>query len=86
MQRIGYTVEELQRMSASQNMLLLLRTLIAGDGMTQTYELLQKETIRDIVKMCEDLLDADGEDADLGDDARVEFNQYLIRLKVYYEV
>jgi hypothetical protein len=78
------TLDKFNGLTASENCLLLLRSLMTGDGMTQTYELLKHDTLRDVVRMCEDLLDADEEDACLTEDERVEFRGYCTTLKVYY--
>ena len=77
------TLKELNGMTCSQNCLQLLRVLNTSD-LTFMYDLLKGDTLRDITKMCEDLLDADEDDAQLTEDERVEFRGYCLTLKTEY--
>jgi hypothetical protein len=43
------TVDVLDKMSASKGMLLLFRVLHSSDGLTQTFQLLEAATLRDLV-------------------------------------
>jgi transcriptional regulator of heat shock response len=75
------TVDVLDAMSASQNMLLLFRVLHSSDGLTQTFQLLEVSTLKDLVEKANGLHQMDTNER-LGDghDLTWEENAELIYL------
>lgn len=66
-----------------ENMLLhILRVLHTDDGLTTTYMLLERSTIKDIVQMCEGIFN-DLEDPTLNEEELKEFTDLINNLKVY---
>lgn len=77
------TLADLNALSSSHACLALLRALNTSD-FTFMYQLLDASTLRDIARMCDDLLKLDTPAADNADDVHpltpaeiVEYNSYL---------
>lgn len=53
------TIEQLQRLSCSQQQLIVLRLLFSSDMMTAMYQTLKPETVKDLLDCADHILELD---------------------------